>query len=106
MDRELEPAPVACSLGQSELAQRAQRWRALNLSTRPTVTQTDYGQRLSYPAGPDVTAELTALAALERACCAFATWSISQHAGRVNLDIEADGEEAIGAVRRLFADLR
>ena len=106
MDRELEPVVVACSLSQSELAQRAERWRALSLTTQPAVTQTDHGLRLSYPAGPAITAELTALAGLERSCCAFATWSVSQQDGRVTLDIEADGEEAIGAVRHLFADLQ
>jgi hypothetical protein len=106
MDRELEPAVLACSLSQSALAQRVERWHALNLATQPAVTETEHGLRLSYPAGPTVTAELHALATLERTCCAFATWSVSQQDGRVNLDIEAIGEEAIGAVQQLFADLR
>jgi hypothetical protein len=106
MDRELESAAVACSLGPSELAQRAQRWRALNSSSQPAVSQTDHGLRLSYPARPAVTAELTALAALEHTCCAFASWSISQHDGRVILAIEADSKEAIDAVQSLFADLQ
>ncbi len=106
MDGELGAVPVACSLSQLDLAERTSRWRALNDRAAPQVIETDRGLLLRYPAAPGVDTELAALAALERACCAFATWSVSTRAGLVELDIAAEGDEAIGAVRQMFADAR
>lgn len=100
---------MACSLGQAGLAQRAGRWEALSASALSQVSRTERGLRLVFHAGPGVAAELAELAALERECCAFATWSVhpdGRDRGRLILEISGDGEEAAAAARSLFPSLR
>lgn len=95
--------PVACSLSQPDLAQRAKRWQALAGQAEPQVTRTDSGLRLALPAGPGIAAEVNELAELERDCCAFARWSVTSEKDRVVLDVTADDTEAIAAIHAMFA---
>jgi len=103
---EQEPLPVACSLGQADLAGRADRWRALAGRALARVSSTPRGLLLVFGAGPDVADELEALAALERGCCAFATWSVRADGGEIVLEVSGDGDEAAAAIQSMFAALR
>lgn len=98
-------APVACTLSQQDLRQRAGQWQALAQRAGGQVSRTDRGLRLTFSAGPGVAAELDELARLERDCCAFATWSVARTGDRLVLDVSADGEVAIGAVQAMFDSL-
>jgi hypothetical protein len=100
------PAPVACSLGQSDRARRAERWKALAATVIPHASQTRRGLRLAFPDDPGVAGELQELAALERVCCTFATWSVSRADGHVVLEVSGDSEEAVAAVQAMFAAFR
>jgi hypothetical protein len=103
MSREPEPAPVACSLGQSDLAERAGRWSELAARALAQVSQTERGLRLAFGAAPGVADELHALAAAERECCAFATWSVRAADGELVLEVSGDSPEAVTAVQGMFA---
>jgi hypothetical protein len=103
---ENESPPVACSLGQADLAQRADRWQALSSCALSKASRTERGVRLVFGAGPGVADELEALAALERECCAFATWSVRAEGGELALEVSGDGEEAVTAVQSMFTALR
>jgi hypothetical protein len=105
MDNDHAAPPVACSLGQADLAQRAQRWKALAASSLTDLSQTGSGLRLAFGNGPGVADELQELVALERECCAFATWFVRQDGGEVVLEVSGDSEEAAGAVRSMFSAL-
>jgi hypothetical protein len=96
---------VACSLSQAELASRSARWRELAGNALEQVTRTSMGQRLTFRAGQGVADELDELAALERGCCAFATWSVERTGGQLILDVTAIGPEGAEAVHAIFADL-
>jgi hypothetical protein len=98
-----ESAPVACSLGQDDLAQRAGRWRSLAARALAQSSATQRGVRLVFDPGPGVADELGALAALERDCCAFATWSVRADGGELTLEVSGDGETAAAAVQSMFA---
>ncbi len=100
-----EPASVACSLSQGDLARRADRWRVLAEGALEQVSRTERGQRLTFRADPGVAAELEELSALERDCCSFATWSVDQVGGQFVLDISAAGDAGVQAVQALFGDL-
>jgi hypothetical protein len=102
---EHEPPPVACSLGQADLAGRADRWRALVGRALARVSPTPRGQLLVFGAVPGVADELEALAALERDCCAFATWSVRADGSEITLEISGDGDEAVTAIQSMFAAL-
>jgi hypothetical protein len=97
--------PVACSLGQADLAQRGERWKALAAAALGDVSRTQSGVRLAFGDDPGVAGELRELAALERDCCAFATWSVRQAGGQVVLEVSGDSDEAAAAVRSMFAAL-
>jgi hypothetical protein len=102
---EREAPPVACTLGQVDAAQRADRWRALTSSSLVQGSATQRGVRLVFDAGPGVADELQALAALERECCAFAAWSVRANGSQLTLEVTGDGDEAATAVQSMFAAL-
>jgi len=97
-----EQAPVACTLNQQDLEQRAGRWQELAQRAGPQVSRTDRGLRLTFSAGPGVAAELGELAELERDCCGFANWSVTSAGDRLVLDVSAEGEVAVAAVQAMF----
>jgi hypothetical protein len=101
-----ESSAVACSLGHGELRPRAARWQALAARALLNVSHTERGLRLVFAADPGVAGELQELAALERDCCAFATWSVGTASGQLTLDVTARSEEAVTAVQAMFAALR
>ncbi len=87
---------VQCTLTPDDLAVRGRRWRALGQAEATTL---DNGLRLEF--APQAAGELAELAALERKCCSFASWTAS---GSV-LEITAEGE-AVAAVQAMFESLR
>ncbi|HUD38955.1 MAG TPA: hypothetical protein VMR14_18785 [Streptosporangiaceae bacterium] len=107
MDDTRQPAAVACSLSAGDLTQRAGRWRALTDRSGLGVVMTSDGLELAFCADDGVDQELQALAALERDCCAFATWTVSRVDDRLVLSVSGgDDEMAVGAVQDMFASLR
>jgi hypothetical protein len=97
--------PVACSLNASDLTNRMDRWNALTNQAKPVVVKTDTGLRLAFRVKEDITDELTELAELERACCAFASWTVRQEPDAIVLDISAASDEGIATVHGMFTDL-
>ena len=93
---------VACSLNQSDLAVRAERWLALADRAAGQVSRTKTGLRLTFRADQGVANELAELAVLERECCGFASWSVHEAGDNVVMDVSAEGDVAIGAVQSLF----
>ena len=63
------------------------------------------GVRLVFAANLGVADELRSLTALERDCCAFATWTVHERGTGLTLDVTADDPDAIAAVRSLFRAL-
>jgi hypothetical protein len=99
------PPAIACSLGAGDLAERVERWQVLGRLAGAEVARTTRGLRVSFAAGPAAGAELAELAALERDCCAFATWSVSEHGERLVLEVSAITEDGVPAVQAMFAGL-
>jgi hypothetical protein len=102
MDDSQQPPVVACSLSANDLGARAARWQALAERADLTVAHTRRGLRLTFTPGPGVAGELEALAALERDCCAFATWSLREAGDRLTLEVSAVTSDGIAAVRAMF----
>lgn len=99
-------ATVACSLNQSDLLERQERWVELARRAAIEAFTTSDGLRLLFRAEPGVEAELHQLAELERDCCAFADWSVHARGTELVLDVTADSEEGIAAVQAMFGRLR
>lgn len=99
MDHDRGPAPVACTLGAGETARRAARWAALTGRSLMRAARTERGVRLVFAANPAVADELRSLIALERDCCAFASWSVHEHGAELALDVTGDGPDAVAAVQ-------
>jgi hypothetical protein len=98
-------APVACSLNQSDLAERQDRWHELAWRAVIEAVTTSSGLRLRFRAQPGVEAELRELAESERDCCAFAEWSVQARGSEVVLDVTAESEEGMPAVQAMFASV-
>jgi MerR family transcriptional regulator, copper efflux regulator len=99
-------ASVACTLDAGDRALRGGRWKAL-LTGRHLVrmARTERGVRLVFAASPGVADELRSLTALERDCCAFATWTVHERGGGLTLDVTAEGPDGVAAVQSLFPAL-
>ena len=93
---------IACSLTADELPERRRRWRTLLEGALIEREQIPAGVRLELVARDGVEQELRELAALERECCAFASFEVSRYEHRVRLDVTSSGD-GIPAVRELFS---
>ncbi len=100
------PFVGSCSLEQSELSERRQRWQALAERALIDIIASRRGLRLIFQADHEVEEELHELATLERTCCAFADWSVRSTGGEVELEISGASDESISAVKGMFASLR
>jgi hypothetical protein len=96
---------IACTLTTADHAERRERWHRLGERGAGRVEQTETGLRLEFAATPAVESELQALAALERECCAFATWTVRRAGSQLTLDVEADGG-ALAAVHAMVQAFR
>jgi hypothetical protein len=99
-------APIVCSLAETDLANRQDRWRRLWQRAAVNAVTTSNGLQLLFSAAPGVEGELTQLAELERDCCAFADWSVRARGTELVLDVTAHTEEGITAVQAMFSKLR
>lgn len=104
-ERVPDTAPIACSLGQRDLAERQRRWRALASNAILDIAPTGYGLRLRFRADPAVVAELRDLAALERDCCSFADWTVHSDADCHVVDIRGNSPAGVATVHAMFAGL-
>jgi hypothetical protein len=99
-------AAIACSLAETDLANRQDRWHKLWQRAAVEAVTTSNGLQLLFRAEPGVEEELSQLAELERDCCAFADWSVQARGKEFVLDVTAPTEEGIRAVQAMFGKLR
>ena len=105
MEPSADAAPIACSLGQADLADRQRGWHALAGRAIIDLAPTGYGLRMRFRDEPGVEAELQQLAALERDCCAFADWAVHADSGVLALDVRGKSAESVPAVQEMFTSL-
>ena len=96
----------ACRLDDDDRDTRRRRWLELASRALIEIETTGPGLRLVFAAETGVERELLELAALERDCCRFATWTVTNTGDRVALDIAGTSAQAIPAVQGMFVPLR
>ncbi len=79
---------VACTLSETDLGTRRERWLALGDNFGLGRQETETGLRLSFRYHPRIREELDALVAVENECCTWAAWSV-----------ERDGDTLVMAAR-------
>jgi hypothetical protein len=89
-------------LGANDLAALAQRWRAVRSEAGLGRQTTRAGLRLEFRADAGVEDELRALVAVERECCAWATWFVERQAERLLVVVASSGEGVV-ALHGMFA---
>jgi len=82
---------IACTLSPIALASRGERWRRLIARSGLGRDETPDGLRLRFRTDPGAAAELAALAAAERECCAWADWSVEPGDGEIALVVRSSG---------------
>lgn len=92
--------PIACNLERAELGERKKEWRALIASALIEKRETEVGLRLTFQGTAEK--ELERLAAAERECCEFATWTVTRHQeNEVALDVRTEGS-GVAALHLMF----
>jgi hypothetical protein len=93
--------PIACSLDAAQAGARLARWQALFAATNPTVQRRPEEIVARFPTHAGAGEELEALAAAERACCAFVRWRVTHHAQWHELSVDGS-PEGIAAVASML----
>ncbi|MGW9029517.1 heavy metal-responsive transcriptional regulator [Streptomyces sp. NPDC055722] len=93
-------APVACTLGGTELGERTEQWRTLVAQVEQRE-EIDGGLRLSFPPDAELAGQLAALAAAEQGCCAFFDFTLHLTPDGLQLSVRAP-ESAAGMLADLF----
>ncbi len=96
LDREAPgpAAPIACSLGAAEMADRLATVAAIGQRSLVAVEGSAAAPRLRFRADPETRAELERFVAAEQRCCAFLDLSLRESGGQLELKI---GSPAAGA---------
>lgn len=101
MSADLNTEPIACTLVGGEQVERRRRWEELCRRSLMQMIRTVDGVELHFSNTPVAEAELRSLVVLERDCCSFARWVLSQEGDQLVLQVSgAPGAEA--AVQALF----
>jgi hypothetical protein len=91
--------PVACTLTAGGLAAQGRRWQRLMARALTGRAETADGLRLTFRPGAE--AELRALVAVEKQCCAWAAWTVEPTAGAVVLDVRS-ADEGVATLHTMF----
>jgi len=81
--------PVACCLSAGELEQREREISALFADALTGAAPADRRLELRFSGGPEILRRVEALAAAERRCCAFLTFTVTGGENAPALAIEA-----------------
>lgn len=84
-------APVACTLGSTELGAQVERWRKLYAAAGTERAARHDGLRLRFRREPSVERALHDLVAVEIECCEWARWTIETKPGELVLEISSTG---------------
>jgi hypothetical protein len=97
--------PVACTLGVEDAAARVRRWQALAEESPPRVRRSGHQLEIRWRLDADGAAELEALVAAERECCAFVEWAVIRQDPDtiVQVTAEVGRPEDVDAIAPLFA---
>jgi hypothetical protein len=88
----MNDAPVACTLGASEHAAQAARWKAVYAGAGIERVPTVDGVRVSFRRDPAVERELRELVAVEVRCCRWADWRVETDSAAVALEVSSSGK--------------
>jgi hypothetical protein len=83
---------LACCLNRVEMQEREQRWQRLSESALLESSRDRERALLTYRDTPEVASELRELVRLERECCPFLGFSITERAGAIDLQIDGPPE--------------
>ncbi|KAA1428777.1 hypothetical protein [Nocardioides antri] len=100
----MDPLPVACDLTPDDGQERLRRWQRLVQLGRATAALQGELLAVRFHAEPGVKEELEALAAAERRCCSYLTWTVASQADSVTLLVTADSArpEDVAHIATLF----
>lgn len=97
-----DTAAVACSLGPSNMDARVDEWTDLLARRLVEVNAIPGGVRLVLQRSPAASSELRRLIALERSCCAWINWAITE-GDHLEVHATADEEQGTALLRQWVA---
>ncbi|HEX2274162.1 MAG TPA: hypothetical protein VHG90_09855 [Acidimicrobiales bacterium] len=96
-----DPVAAACNLSEADLRRRGRDWRAVIDEALVEKHPVPGGARLTFRPRRSVVDDLVELVHAERACCGWASWTLTSTADAAVVDVTAEGERA-QTVRSLF----
>ena len=99
-----DPMPLACTLGPADGSTRLLRWQHLHETAAPVAQLRDGELEVRYQPVTGVHEGLTDLAAAEKACCSFVTWSVTMIDSQPVLRVTAPPEapDAVKPIAVMF----
>ena len=98
---EADAEPVACTLSTADMAAQARRWEQLIAQAMTGRTETSDGIRLRFRDDPKVQDELHQLVDVEKQCCPWASWTVSDDTREVMLEVRST-EAGLATLHAMF----
>jgi hypothetical protein len=93
---------ISCTLTTDDLAAQRERWLRLLATAGTGRDETPSGILLHFRPDAGVVRELEGLAAVERRCCAWASWTVTTGDGELTLEAASTGA-GVAALHGMFA---
>ena len=98
----MDPLPIACSLGANDLSSREQEWRGVMESALLETVAIPAGVTMRLTKTPETLASIERLVALERDCCAWIEWALTDLGSSLVLEATAGTEQGVSVLRDWF----
>jgi hypothetical protein len=109
MDEQRAGLSIACTLDTGQGRERAERWKRLLDRARISALHQSDEVVLAFQPTAHTRAELSELIELERLCCSFLAWDLTETTDMLVLRISAAAsvapEDVVGELRTLAKDL-
>ncbi|MGN6379004.1 MAG: hypothetical protein ACTHNU_08655 [Gaiellales bacterium] len=92
---------IACTLSDRDHAAQTEAWRRLRDGAELGVEEIEDGVRVRFRDDDGVRAELRRLAAIERECCSWASWSVHSEPEQTVLEVRSRGA-GVDTARAIF----
>lgn len=93
---------IGCDLGAEGSAAQAARWLRLARSAGLGRVEVPGGLEARFRDAPEVGRELRDLVAVERACCAWASWEVRRDGGALVLRVTSSAVGGAAALHAMF----
>ena len=98
----MDSLPIACSLGATDLSSREREWQSVLEAALIETAAVPAGVRLRLTNNSETLAGIERLVGLERDCCAWIEWTLTDLGSSLSLEATAQTQEGVSVLRDWF----